>query len=596
MKANPFFPALPVLPNGISRSLPPNANISSSERALVPHPCFSSTGVSMISIGSQALRAAFVVGAVILTALARPAAAAEIVPHAFDSAALTAALAQTGPGDTIRLEEGTYTLTEAVRLASGRRLVGAGQEKTRLTYAGTHPVTLLVLDGCEDVEVAHLTIDGENNPLVHQGIGGGNARRLWLHHLTVRRLNAKTFGPHGMIFGGTRPTPENPTGRPGMTYSRITHCTLEEIGLDAEFGCGIRLSFGCDRNEVSDNRIDRTGRGGIFGDGAAGLVVRRNRVTGSGGEGLGIELWGGCPRSLIEDNDVDHWISVDGGERTAVRRNRVHAADGTLKYCGIEIIARDVVVTDNVVDSGAIVGLSVTNTRVKNNVLWARNTVRDCVQWGAQFQGESGGIAHHYFHDCRFEKTRKGHPQAIHPGDDGHGFRTNDHYKGIVFEDCVFRDNGGSGVQLGGPEVRVVSFRKCRFIDNADGPGVQTDESTLVELLDCISTAANQSQAIPDAKGPFHGARPVVDFEVPLDIRVGRPVQFRCTSIGTPSGEVGGPAEIVDRLWDFGEGVPGVGTEPAMVFQKPGLHQVTLVVWDATGRGSRIEKQVSVEP
>jgi|GEM_PF-4913211 len=33
-----------------------------------------------------------------------------------------------------------------------------------------------------------------------------------------------------MLFGGTRPTPENPAGRPGMTDSRITHCTLEEIG------------------------------------------------------------------------------------------------------------------------------------------------------------------------------------------------------------------------------------------------------------------------------------------------------------------------------------------------------------------------------
>ena len=256
-----------------------------------------------------------------------------------------------------------------------------------------------------------------------------------------------------------------------MTDSRITDCTIEEIGLDAAFGCGIRLAFGCDRSEVSDNRIDRTGRGGIFGDGAAELVVRRNRVTGSGGEGLGIELWGDCPRSLIEDNDVDHWISVDGGERTAVRRNRVHASDGTLKGCGIEIIARDVVVTDNVVDGGAMTGLSVSNTRVKNNVLWARNTVRDCVQWGAQFQGESGGIAHHLFLDCRFERTHKGDTRAAHPGADGHGFRTNGNCRGLVFEECIFRDNGGFGVQLGGADVDVLSFRKCSFIDNAAGPG-----------------------------------------------------------------------------------------------------------------------------
>ena len=556
---------------------------------------FSRVGVSMIRIVSQALSAAIIGGAAVLTVWGRPADAAEIVPRSFESAAITEALAHSRPGDTIRLDEGTYPLTEPVRLVSGRRLVGAGQERTRLIYTGTHAVTLVVLDGCEDVEVAHLTVDGENNPLVHQGIGGGDARRLWLHHLTVRRLNAKTFGPHGMLFGGTRPTSENPSGRPGMTDSRITNCAFEEIGIDAEFGGGIRLSFGCDRNELSDNRIERTGRGGIFGDGAAELVVQRNRVTGSGGEGLGIELWGGCPRSLIEDNDVDHWISVDGGERTAVRRNKVHAADGTVKFCGIEIIARDVVVTDNLVDGGAMIGLSVSGERVKNNVLWARNTVRDCVQWGAQFQGESGGIAHHYFHDCRFEKTRVGDPHALHPGVDGHGFRTNGRCKGIVFEDCVFRDNGGFGVQLGGPEVDVLSFRKCRFVDNAAGVGFPEGEAALVSRLDCRVETAGQMQSLPDAER-FRGCGPAADFSLPRDVRVGKPVIFRCISAGAAADESGEPAEIVDRLWDFGEAIPAVGAEASVVFQKPGLHRVTLVVWDAAGRGSRIERSVTVEP
>jgi hypothetical protein len=52
----------------------------------------------------------------------------------------------------------------------------------------------------------------------------------------------------------------------------------------------------------------------------------------------------------------------------------------------------------------------------------------------------------------------------------------------------------------------------------------------------------------------------------------------------------------VDRLWDFGEGVPSIGAESTVVFLKPGLHRVTLVGWDAAGRGSRIEKQAVVEP
>jgi len=59
-----------------------------------------------------------------------------------------------------------------------------------------------------------------------------------------------------------------------------------------------------------------------------------------------------------------------------------------------------VVVTDNIVNRGAHIGLSVSNTPVKNNVFWGYNTVRDCIQFGAQLQGETGGIARHYFYRC----------------------------------------------------------------------------------------------------------------------------------------------------------------------------------------------------
>ncbi len=126
--------------------------------------------------------------------------------------------------------------------------------------------------------------------------------------------------------------------------------------MGAEYGGGIRMAWGSDRNLVADNTIHRTGRGGIFGDHSAELVIRRNKVSGSGGEGLGIELWGGCPRSLIEDNVVDHWLSVDQGTQSAVRRNRIGTEDGTLKGYGIEIIARDVVVTDNTITRGRTSG------------------------------------------------------------------------------------------------------------------------------------------------------------------------------------------------------------------------------------------------
>ena len=132
-----------------------------------------------------------------------------------------------------------------------------------------------------------MTLDGQNNPLVHQGIEGSDSRRLWLHHLTIRDLKAKTWGPHAILFSGRNPTMEG-----GVTDSRITDCRMENIGLEVEWGGGIRLAWGSARNEVIGNTIHNTGRGGIFGDHSAELIIRNNRVSGSGGEGLGIEVWG----------------------------------------------------------------------------------------------------------------------------------------------------------------------------------------------------------------------------------------------------------------------------------------------------------------
>ena len=508
--------------------------------------------------------------------------AGTVDPSGFDSPALAAAIRKAGPGDTVRLATGTYELTEPIALKSGVKLLGAGQEKTRLVYGGVKPGVLVRLSDCEDVEIAQMTLDGRNNPLVHQAISGSNSRRLWLHHLTIRNLKAKTWGPHGILFSGRNPTMEN-----GVTDSRITDCLLEDIGVESKWGGGIRMAWGSVRNQVCGNVIRRTGRGGIFGDHSAELVIHGNQVSGSGGEGLGIEIWGGCPRSLIEDNVVDHWLSVDQGTQSAVRRNVIRADDGSLKFLGIEIIARDVVVTDNVIGRGAHIGLSVSNKPVKNNVFWGYNTVRDCAEWGAQFQGESGGIAHHYFYRCSFEKTTRGDQRVGYPKDSGYGFRTNGHCRGLVFEDCVFADNGGYGVQLGGPDVDALTFLRCKITGNGMAAVIGPKQYSGLEFLGC-TVQGNRSDRLPEAR-PFGGPAPKADFVVPGEIRVGQPASFRCAS----SAAVG---QITDRLWDFGHGIPEVLAEVKHTFDRPGAHRATLIVWDAAGRGSRLEKMVHVLP
>jgi hypothetical protein len=517
----------------------------------------------------------------IILALVAAKPATVIEPKGFDSPSIAAAISQAQAGDTVRLPEGTFSLTEPVRPKSGIKLLGAGQEKTRLVYRGTNPAVLIGLNTCLDVELAHMTLDGRNNPLVQQGITGGDSRRLWLHHLTIRNLKAKTWGPHAILFSGRNPSMEG-----GVTDSRISDCRIEDIGLEAEYGGGIRMAWGSVRNQVLGNVIHNTGRGGIFGDHSPELIIRNNRVSGSHGEGLGIEIWGGCRRSLIEDNVIDHWLSVDGGTQSAVRRNVIGSDDGTLKFLGIEIIAQDVVVTDNCVQRGAHIGLSVSNVPVKNNVYWGYNTVRDCAQWGAQLQGDSGGIAHQYFYHCTFENTVRGHAKAAYPQDSGHGFRTNGACRGLVFEDCSFRNNGGYGVQLGGQGVDALDFFRSAITGNRLAAVSGPSQYTALVFRDC-KVEGNQDNRLPPAK-PFRNSPPLADFLVSGPIRVGEAVQFQCRS--QPA------AGIVDRLWDLGDGIPEVAAGPKHTFSRPGKYRVTLVVWDKDGRGAQAERTIEVLP
>ncbi len=510
-------------------------------------------------------------------------ATAELVPEGRDSTALAAAIQHSERGTTIRLPPGTFELTESVRLKSGVKLIGAGQDQTVFIYSGDKPDPFISLTDCEDVEIAHLTLDGRSRPLGQDGIRAGNCRKLLLHHLTIHNLaKGKSSFVHGIIFSGRNPTMER-----GVTDSTISDCRIETVGLGAEYGGGIRMAWGSVRNRVEHNVIRATGRGGIFGDHSAELVIRHNQVSGSGGEGLGIEIWGGCPRSLLEDNVVDHWISVDQGNQSAVRRNIVGVEDDSLKGYGIEIIASDVIATDNLVKRGAAIGLSVSNKPKKNNVFWGYNTIRECVQWGAQLQGETGGIAHHYFYRCTFEKTIRGDPRARYPRDSGHGFRFNGSSRGLVFEDCSFLGNGAYGVQFVGLNVDTMTFLRCVFADNRQGLVIGLSPDKTVEFKDCTA-GGDRADTFPPTQA-FSSAPPVADFRIPPVIRVGAAAPFACTSRS-------GAGEIVERLWDFNHGIAEVGPNPEHTFDQPGKYRVALIVWDAAGRGARAEKIIEVLP
>ena len=86
-----------------------------------------------------------------------------ITVRSTDSAAITEAIAASQPGQTIQLPAGKYTVTEPIKPKSGTKLIGAGQPETIIHYSGQKPGVMLALTNCEDVEVAHLTLDAENH-------------------------------------------------------------------------------------------------------------------------------------------------------------------------------------------------------------------------------------------------------------------------------------------------------------------------------------------------------------------------------------------------------------------------------------------------
>ncbi|MBN1346725.1 MAG: right-handed parallel beta-helix repeat-containing protein [Phycisphaerae bacterium] len=522
-------------------------------------------------------------GVLTILLASHPLPAKTITATGTDTPAIEAAIAQSNTGDTVFLPEGTYTITKPVAPKSKTCLRGAGRDETILRFVADKPAPMIVLANCDDVELCHLALDGANNANAAQGISAANARRLNLHHLTIRNLvKGQGFGPHGILFSGANPSKEN-----GVTDSVISDCRIENVGIGAKFGGAIRLSWGSSRNQVLRCTIDNTGRGGIFADnGSNDLVIRHNTVTRSGGEGLGIEVWGHCDRAVIEDNRIDHWLSVGGCNLAAVRRNVISDKSGTYKFCGIEGIGSYLVITDNLVDGGQKIGLSVSAPIKKDYVLWARNTVKNCNQWAAQFQGDSTGIACHYLYQCKFVETPIGKGPVWYPGDEGHGFRANGNNRNLTFEDCEFARNGRLGLQLIGKGIDALSFLRCAIKDNKGPAVLGPSDYTALEWVDCTATGSG-GNTLPPAR-PFKSPPPVASFEAPDKARAGQPVDFVSTS-RAKSGK------IRAILWDFGDGPPCIDAKAIHTYHAPGPYRVTLIVWDEHGRAARAEKCVVIK-
>ena len=498
-----------------------------------------------------------------------------------DAAAMQRAIDATASGDTLSLPSGTFLVDRVLRGKSGVKIRGAGQGKTIIKFNASGPIDFFDLSGTRNIELSDFTIEGLGDTNAHDGIfaktGGGHL----LHRLAIQDLGSPN-GPLGIHFVGTDGNYSN-----GVSDCVIADNTIRNVGVNSEWGGGMRFSWGSSRNQVLRNVVDNTGRGGIFAnDGSMDLVICGNIVTRSGRkqEKLGIEIWGNCDRGVIEDNRIDHWLSISGCSLVAARRNIISDTTGDIGFIGLEIIARDTVVTDNLVDDGQQMGVSVSNDAHNERQYCAYNTVRNMIQWGAQLQGDHTGARFLYYYRNKFLTTQRGNKAAIYPGADGRGFRFNGNCQGVTLDSNEISRNGAEGLELGGRGLDQISV-----VNNTiNGNGLDAVRGDAGADLEWTSNtvAGNGSNNQLQSRG-FPHPKPAVEFSCPATGLVGRPVNF----INASSASGGGIAHV---LWDFGDGVPSDRVNDNHVYNRPGTYRVTLVVWDAQLRGAIQERSITV--
>ncbi|WP_219834830.1 NPCBM/NEW2 domain-containing protein [Paenibacillus sp. R14(2021)] len=499
--------------------------------------------------------------------------------NASDQAGIQAAIDAASAGDTVLLPKGTYYLGGTVKGKTGVTIKGENRDSTIVKYTDSSDTYMFYFYNISNAAIKNMTLDGSNSLVAMSAVvsegGSGNT----MSGLRVKDFAAvQGFGPHALYGIGTN----------NLT---VSDNNISNIGVGSIWGAGMRIGYDSHNALIERNVIANTGRGGIFlNDGSSGAIVRGNKVTGSGKKenGLSIELHTNTDNAIIEDNDVDHWISAVRSKTIAVRRNVVHTTDGTVGAIGLEIMAENAVTSDNVVDGGQQVGIQ--QSPGPGHQLWSYNAIQNLVMWGMQLQGAGAAETeqYQYFFKNSFINTQLGNPKAAYPGYEGNGVRIHGNAANLTFDSNLIAGNGRKAIEItGAPGVDKLSFTNNIIYGNKDAaidpyPAAALDLEWKGNLV-----YKNGSNAVPASRG-FANPKPKANFNIPALVRVGEPVTFNSTS--TDNGV------IATYLWDFGAGLPSASAKPTFVYDKAGIYRVTLVVWDNEGRADLKESVVIVRP
>ena len=231
----------------------------------------------------------------------------------------------------------------------------------------------------------------------------------------------------------------------------------------------------------------------------------------------------------------------------------------------------DCVFTDNVVDGGQQIGISISNTGPKERIYWARNTIRNCVTWNAQIQGEAGGASGHVFRQNTFEGALLNDPKAQYPGQ-GYGVRFNGNCHNMLFIENSIAGNGHGAIQTCGEHLSGLRFFRNSITENK-GP-VLTGDPGMNPCWSGNTATGNADNTLPADTQASCKYTVSITYQ-PKD---GDPdcLHFTCKSDEAAH-------TLKQVLWDFGADIPHTGTETDFRPWSNFPLRVTAIAWDDSG-------------
>ncbi|MEO0515466.1 MAG: right-handed parallel beta-helix repeat-containing protein [Planctomycetota bacterium] len=536
-----------------------------------------------MSFGSRLMVAGFAVWSAVAVSWSATAQPAEVSLDAD----LVSLVRNAESGQVIQLGAGTYEIAdELIFTNSGVTLQGLADGSSRVVFAeGYTPpamdsVALIDLNGQSNITLKNIELSGENRTSgATYGVYafGGSGHRI--ENLDVVQLNDPgEFGPIGVYFNG------------GVDQSVVRHSTFTQIGVNSDFGSGIRIHGDADGNLIEHNTIDQTGRGGIFAlgnnDGPTlgtstldDLVIRHNTVTNSalsGGPDLGIEVQNDIRDAVIENNVIDRRISVDNAQRVAVRDNTItQASNNTVATgaYGVEIVnAQDIVATGNQVLGDVHLGVSISGDGDTRHALFADNLIQNATTFGVQVQGrdnaDATGVAEDlYFLNNEITGTLGGPPSLYYPDFiTGDGVRFNMAFDDITLDQNTIADNGGEDLFLNDTPVGSTVALSDNITDDTyvEGNGLELITPPLTQQTFIAEVGESITVTFDDLDGTF--------THVLWDTGQGAPIAAAHASVTLTAEWLGDSRRVVVVAWD-----DAGGADTAVVLiPEPGLAVMAL--------------------